>query len=162
MAADLKDKVGFCVRIGAGVEGGGELVVEQRVAGWEGLGFRGPRQGARGLKRPKRQTKGCRSFSKQVTWQRRWMGGPEAVCTPVHPPHSRTQTPHSPPSSPCTLCIQNLSSIRRLSREVETGYVSSCFLPSQVTSASQDGGSALTEPKSGLSRAWMMGRWDRV
>lgn len=62
MAADLKDKVAFCVRIGAG--GTGELVVEWEV-GREGLGFRGPRQGVRGLRRLRIQTKGSRGFSEQ-------------------------------------------------------------------------------------------------
>lgn len=41
MATDLKDKVAFCVRIGAG--GSGELVL-----GWEGLGFRAE-AGGKGL-----------------------------------------------------------------------------------------------------------------
>lgn len=62
MAADLKDKVAFCVRIGA--RGTGELVVEWE-SGREGLGFRGPRQGVRGLRRLRRQTKGSRDFSEQ-------------------------------------------------------------------------------------------------
>lgn len=60
MAADLKDKVAFCVRIGAG--GRGELLLE-----WEGLGFRAE-AGGKGLEEERRQTKGSRGFSEQGHW----------------------------------------------------------------------------------------------
>lgn len=44
MAVDLKDKVAFCVRIGARVGEIGELVVEPEGES-ESLQFRGPRRG---------------------------------------------------------------------------------------------------------------------
>lgn len=44
MAGDLKDKVAFCVGIGARVGEIGGLVVEPE-GGRESLGFRGPRKG---------------------------------------------------------------------------------------------------------------------
>lgn len=58
MAADLKDKVPFCVRIGAGA-GGGELVLELHR-----LGF-GAEAGGKGLEEARRQTKGSRGFLEQ-------------------------------------------------------------------------------------------------
>lgn len=56
MATDLKDKVAFCLRNGAGESG--ELVL-----GWEGLGFEAE-AGGQGLEEV-RQTKGSRGFSEQ-------------------------------------------------------------------------------------------------
>lgn len=60
MAGDLKDKVAFCVGIGARVGEIGGLVVEPE-GGRESLGFRGPRKGQE-LGRP---MKGCQPMVSQ-------------------------------------------------------------------------------------------------
>lgn len=65
MAGDLKDKVAFCVGIGARVGEIGELVVEPE-GGRESLRFRGPRKGQELGK----ADEGIPRFLSRVTWQK--------------------------------------------------------------------------------------------